>query len=165
MNKIVLLVLTVIVGSFFMGCVNSVSSAYILTMEYTNPKTSNVETIDIPVSQYGYEQAKVGDDYNVPIHTVVLGVRIPMTRSTSSAAGYVSYIVSLMIILALLVTIFLVWKEDSLNRQNTVMSKTISTLIILVIGVGFFLACIAPLQSDFTATGHIIDKTFQIVSR
>ena len=144
-------------GLFFTGC--SISSEYILTMEYTNPNTNTIERTDIPVSQYEYNKTNVGDPYEVKIKTAVMGVRIPLTKSLSSTR---ISLIDMMPIVLILVALFFVGKSIYGRLKGT--EGWISSFIFPLIVMGVVYIMISTIKPDFVAVGHIIDKTFQIVS-
>lgn len=156
MSKVLLLV-GICVLLLLGGC--GVSSQYILTSEYTNPNTGGTERIDIPVSQYTYEQTDVGDNYGVTIKTLVLGVRIPITdRTSSSRIALIETIPSVMIMVIL---VPLGWVAYQTYKKRT---KWWSLIVMAVGALGGLWLCLSGIAPEFTTTGIIIDKTFQIIS-
>ena len=74
----ILLVAIGLIGILLLAS-SCVSSAYILTNQYINPNSKLTEQITIPVSQYVYDNTKVGDNFQVTVHTMFLGVKVSIT--------------------------------------------------------------------------------------
>jgi hypothetical protein len=150
--------LLIIVGiSFFGGCV---SSQYLVRMEYTNPNSNTIEYADIPVSQYEYEQIKVGDSYSVTIKPTVMGIkRVINSHTSQSGMAMAEILPSILLAIGLLAFIWNMFKE----HEN--IKGWLCSLIMPIIMIGTAVLFMSGIHAEFVATGHIIDKTFQIVSR
>jgi hypothetical protein len=140
------------------GCYGGISSQYLLTMDYTNPKTDKIATINIPVSQYEYEQIAVGTPYTATIHTSLMGVTIPVNKQISLTGAYMAeQMPAIGFVLLVFMTIYMSYAAKSLG-------SIIRLLIFVVVVLGVILLMISPMQPEFTTTGTIIDKTFKITS-
>jgi len=139
------------------SCVSTYSQ-YLLTVEYNNPNSEAIERINIPVSQYSYENRDVGENYEVTIKTVILGIRVPVTDQGSSSNLALLDTMSTVFPLMLLLGAIL---YPILNKRKGFLDFAIP--IIIAIGASVFL--ISTTAPDFSTVGTIVDKTFQIVSR
>ena len=140
------------------GCAG-VSSQYLLYTEYVSPNTGRVEVVEVPVSQYVYEQTNVGDTSTVTIHTTILGLKVPITRETStSMIAILDTIPS--VFGPLLIAIPLGYLVFSLLKRRSL----ITPLVMLVVGVGVSGFMYSTLYPEFTTLGIVVDKTFRIAS-
>lgn len=139
----------------FLGC--SVSSAYILTMEYTNPKTNRIQTIDIPVSQYEYNKTDVGASYEATIHTGPMGITIPVSNNTITRASMADMMPVIVLIAGFILTIYGIHKAKNIGDY-------IGILFVFVFTIGFYLLMTLPMQPEYTVIGTIINKDFVISS-
>jgi hypothetical protein len=155
MRKFFVLFILAFVLFAIIGC--TISSQYLLTGEYINPKTNIIEHIEIPVSQYEYDKTNVGDTYEVRMHTILFGFKIPLNDSNPPAS--IAMIDMLPIVALCLVigfTIYMIYKQDFISWGN---------IITFILSLGFIAFLVLTTQPDFTVTSTIIDKTFQIISR
>jgi len=149
--------LSLVFGLFvLLLCACSFSSEYLLEMQYTNPKTGTSQTIDIPVSQYEYEKTNVGSEYSVVIHTAPLGIPIPVTKGTSTTR---LAMLDLMPVIVVCVAGISTYKVFTASNRGELIQFVVAALFAIAFGAYLY----TTMQPEFTATGTIIDKTFQIV--
>ena len=156
MKRCVLLFVFVFFLFLFAGCASY--SQYVLTSEYVNPQTGQVEQIGIPVSQYQYEQTSVGEDYTVKIRTAILGVRVPITNQTMMSS--IALLDTLPIALLFFACGFLLYSIYGFAQKRSGFFGIVFSVAIL----GAVLLVNSTASPEFTVTSTIIDKTFRIVS-
>jgi len=154
--KRLLLLAGICVLLLFSGC--GVSSQYILTSEYINPNTNQVERIDIPVSQYVYDQTDVGVKYDVAVKTLIMGIRVPVTEQGNSRVALAETIPIMILVVPLGMFCWAIYQAIE-NRP-----KWWRQFMVSVGMLGAALLILSTNVPDFLATGIIVDKTFQIFS-
>lgn len=131
-----------------------VSNHYLVEVQYINANTGKLETIDVPMSQYHYDNTNVGDSLEVTIKTIILGIRVPITDRTSSGGLALAEVAPIMI--PLLALFFTVLPALNDNKQKGWLLKVIIPLTITFGIAIFFISTTAP---EFTVIGQVIDKT------
>lgn len=140
------------------GCMGT-TSQYLLTSEYTNANTGQVERIDIPVSQYVYEQTGVGDNFQTTVHTAIFGMRVPITDHTKSA--YLELLDTVPLVgFCIFASPLIAVIYQALKKGKFPGIVLFFAILMLAIGI-FIISTTAP---EFTTMGTIIDKTFVITS-
>jgi hypothetical protein len=155
MMKLLGLILVLCSMLFLVGC--TVSSQYIVTEEYTNPRTGGIEQIDIPVSQYQYEQIDVGDSYSIRVHPVVFGLTVPVVDGNGMGIAMLDVLPIIFISVGLVIAM---WKIPHWQKRRDFIGAIV--MVVIVLGVGALM--VLTRYPEFTADGIIVDKTFQIVS-
>lgn len=150
-----LLTLTLFAIMFLSSCTYS---QYILRLQYINPNNQETEVIDVPVSQYSYDNTDVGDFYSVDVKTSILGSKVPVTTETSTTG------LQMTDILPLIIAAISIYLGAGALFSNKPRKEITVSIILSLITMMFAVGLMATNQPEFTATGTIIDKTFQITS-
>ncbi len=145
----ILLLLLFILALSLSGCA---TTQYVLTGQYTNPNTGDAEQIDIPVSQYEYDNIDVTDEYQLKIHTIILGIRYPITKHTNTTSF--AFGDSLPIIIMAIPFYCLISTLVSKERKD----KWEYTLIVLTFSM-LSVALASTTAPDFDVIATIVDKT------
>ncbi len=150
--ELITLLLVLLSTMFFSSCV---SSSYVLTGQYYNPNTKQEAQIDIPVTQYKYDNIKVGGTYDLKVRTTVLGITVPSSNNPK---------LLMMDSFPLILTAFGIGFLILVTIQGIKNKKDIYTVIfpIIIIVIGIFL--LSTIKSEFSTTVTIVNKDFIISS-
>jgi len=148
-KQLAILLLVILAIILLSGCA---TTQYILTGQYTNPNTEDIENVNIYVSQHEYDNMDVGAKLQVKIHTVMLGIRVPITQHTNTGnLGMIDLLPLIVMAVPFYFLVTSIFKPHSKDRSKYI----IGSLILCVLSV-LIASTTAP---DFNAIATIIDKT------
>jgi hypothetical protein len=123
-------------------------------MQFINPQNGETQQIQIPVSQNTYDNTKVGDGYSLTVHTVILGIQVPITNQPNAKIPMLDILPLVLPVMGIVSLLFATFRSD-FKAQDCI-------LPCIVIGIGILL--MTTIRPDFIAAGSIVDKTFVISS-